>query len=71
VDLIPDVLPVIGWSDDIGYALLALICGYIGWMQRRRRLTGQPAGGQFPLPFLRETMHLWHGWRAMRGRLSR
>jgi uncharacterized membrane protein YkvA (DUF1232 family) len=44
VDLIPDVFPVIGWSDDLGYALLALVCGYIGWMQRRRRLTGQPAG---------------------------
>jgi hypothetical protein len=67
VDLIPDFLPVIGWSDDIGYALLALVCGYIGWNLRRRRLTGQPPGRQVPLPFFRETMHLWHGWRAMRG----
>jgi len=40
MDVIPDVLPVIGWFDDIGYALLALVCGYIGWNLRRRRLTG-------------------------------
>ena len=51
VDLIPDFLPVIGWTDDLGYALLALVCGYIGWNQRRRRLTGQPAGRQLLLPF--------------------
>jgi hypothetical protein len=71
VDFIPDVLPVIGWSDDLGYALLALGCGYIGWRQRRRRLTGAPAGRSFLLPLLRETMRLWHGRRAMRARLSR
>jgi uncharacterized membrane protein YkvA (DUF1232 family) len=34
VDLIPDVLPVIGWADDLGYAFLTLVCGYIGWRQR-------------------------------------
>jgi len=71
VDLIPDVLPVLGWFDDIGYALLALVCGYIGWNLRRRRLTGEPPSRQIPLSFFRETMQLWHGWRAMRGRLSR
>ena len=71
VDLIPDVLPVIGWSDDLGYALLALVCGYIGWNLRRHRLTGQRAGRQLLLPFFRETMRLWHGWRAMRARPSR
>jgi hypothetical protein len=71
VDLIPDVLPVIGWSDDLGYALLALVCGYIGWNLRRRRLTGQPAGRPLLLPFFRETIRLWHGWRALRARLSR
>jgi hypothetical protein len=52
VDLIPDMLPVIGWTDDLGYALLALVCGSSGWKQRRRRLTGQSAGRPFPLPFL-------------------
>ena len=51
VDLIPDVLPVIGWTDDLGYALLALVCGYIGWTQRRRRLTGEPSSRQVPLSF--------------------
>jgi hypothetical protein len=71
MDLIPDVLPVLGWFDDIGYALLALVCGYIGWNLRRRRLTGEPPSRQIPLSFFRETMQLWHGWRAMRGKLSR
>ena len=71
VDLIPDVLPVIGWSDDLGYALLAVVCGSIGWNLRRKRLTGQPASRQVPLSFFREIMHLWHGWRDMRERLSR
>jgi hypothetical protein len=70
VDLIPDFLPVIGWTDDLGYALLAVVCGYVGWNLRRRRLTGEPPNRQVPLHFLRETMHLWHGWRAMRERLS-
>jgi hypothetical protein len=71
VDLIPDFLPVIGWTDDLGYALLVLVCGYIGWNQRRRRLTGQPAGWQLVLPLFRETMRLWQGWRAMQARPSR
>jgi hypothetical protein len=71
VDLIPDVLPVIGWTDDFGYALLALVCGYIGWNLRRRRLTGEPPSRQVPLSFFRETMQLWHGWRALRARGSR
>jgi len=71
VDLIPDVLPVIGWTDDLGYALLALVCGYIGWNLRRRRLTGEPPSRQVPRSFFRETMQLWHGWRALRARGSR
>ena len=71
VDLIPDFLPVIGWFDDIGYALLALVCGYIGWNLRRRRLTSEPSSRQVLLPFLKETMQLWQGWRAMRERPSR
>src|SRR5262249_10080444 len=71
VDLIPDILPVIGWTGDLGYALLALVCGYIWWNQRRRALTGQRAGRQLLVPFFRETMRLWRGWRAMRARPSR
>ena len=71
VDLIPDILPVIGWTDDLGYALLALVCGYIGWTQRRRRLTGEPPSRQVPRSFFRETMQLWYGWRPMRDRPSR
>jgi uncharacterized membrane protein YkvA (DUF1232 family) len=39
LDLIPDIIPVIGWADDAGYVLLALACAYIGWKQRQRRLT--------------------------------
>src|SRR4029434_4944491 len=42
VDLIPDFLPVIGWMDDLGYALLALVCGYIGWKQTRPPLNRPP-----------------------------
>jgi uncharacterized membrane protein YkvA (DUF1232 family) len=71
VDLIPDFLPVIGWFDDIGYALLALVCGYIGWNLRRRRLTGEPSSRQGLLPFLKETMQLLQSWRTMRERPSR
>ena len=70
VDLIPDFLPVIGWTDDLGYALLALVCGYIGWNQRHRRLTGKPPSRQIPLPFFKEAMRLWHGWRAMRAKAA-
>ena len=33
---------MIGWADDAGYALLALVCAYIGWKQRQRRLTTDP-----------------------------
>jgi uncharacterized membrane protein YkvA (DUF1232 family) len=39
LDLIPDVIPVIGWADDAGYILLALAYAYIGWKQRHHRLT--------------------------------
>ena len=42
LDLIPDLIPVIGWTDDAGYVLLALACAYIEWKQRQRRLTTDP-----------------------------
>ena len=42
LDLIPDVIPVIGWADDAGYALLALACAYLGWKQRQHRRTTDP-----------------------------
>jgi uncharacterized membrane protein YkvA (DUF1232 family) len=42
LDLIPDVIPVIGWADDAGYVLLALACAYMGWKQRQHRLTTDP-----------------------------
>jgi uncharacterized membrane protein YkvA (DUF1232 family) len=71
VDVMPDILPIVGWTDDIGYALLALVCGYIGWTQRRRRLTSPAADRPLPLSFVRECLHLWQGWRAMRTRPSR
>ena len=34
LDLIPDIIPVIGWADDVGCVLLALACASIGWKQR-------------------------------------
>ena len=42
LDLIPDVIPVVGWADDAGYVLVALVCAYIGWKQRQYRLTTDP-----------------------------
>ena len=42
LDLIPDVIPVLGWADDAGYVLVALACAYIGWKQRQYRLTTDP-----------------------------
>ena len=42
LDLIPDVIPVIGWADDAGYVLVALACAYIGWKQRQHRRTTDP-----------------------------
>ena len=35
VDLIPDIAPLIGWSDDIVLNLIALINAYINWRKRK------------------------------------
>ena len=42
LDLIPDLIPVIGWANDAGSVLRALACAYIGWKQRQRGLTTGP-----------------------------
>ena len=34
VDLIPDIAPLIGWSDDIIINLIAIINAYIKWRKR-------------------------------------
>jgi uncharacterized membrane protein YkvA (DUF1232 family) len=61
LDLIPDVIPVIGWADDAGYVLLALACAYIGWKQRQRRRTTDPVIDMEPTPrFSKENTHRWH-----------
>jgi len=61
LDLIPDVIPVIGWADDAGYVLVALACAYLGWKQRQRRLTTDPVIDMEPTPrFSKEHTHRWH-----------
>ena len=61
LDLIPDVIPVIGWADDAGYVLLALACAYLGWKQRQRRLTTDPVIDMEPSSrFSKEHTHFWH-----------
>ncbi len=72
LDLIPDVIPVIGWADDAGYGMLALACAYIWWKQRHRRLTTDTMINMEPtLRFPKGKPHLWHlPEAAQRGRPS-
>ena len=72
LDLIPDVIPVIGWADDAGYVLLALACAYIGWKQRHRRLTTDTVIDMEPPPRCpKGKPPLWHMQEAaQRGRPS-
>ena len=61
IDLIPDVIPVIGWADDAGYVLLALACAYIGWKQRQRRRTADAVIDMESTPrFSKEQQNFWH-----------
>ena len=61
IDLIPDVIPVIGWADDAGYGLLALACAYIGWKQRQRRRTADAVIDMESTPrFSKEKQNFWH-----------
>jgi uncharacterized membrane protein YkvA (DUF1232 family) len=60
LDLIPDVIPVIGWADDAGYVLVALVCAYIGWKQRQyRRTTDTVIDMQRTSRFSKEHTHVW------------
>ena len=60
LDLIPDVIPVIGWADDAGYVLLALACAYLGWKQRQRGRTTDPVIDMEPTSrFSKEHTHCW------------
>ena len=61
IDLMPDVIPVIGWADDAGYVLLALACASIGWKQRQRRRTADAVIDMESTPrFSKEQQHFWH-----------
>jgi uncharacterized membrane protein YkvA (DUF1232 family) len=72
LDLIPDVIPVIGWADDAGYVLLALACAYLGWKQRQHRLTTDPViDMKRTSRFSKEHTHFWQMKdAAQRGRPS-
>src|SRR5882724_7560607 len=60
LDLIPDVIPVIGWADDAGYVLLALACAYLGWKQRQHRRTTDPVIDMESTPrFSKEKRNVW------------
>ncbi|HEY3357625.1 MAG TPA: YkvA family protein [Polyangia bacterium] len=53
LDLIPDVIPVLGWLDDIGVIAIAL--GYLGRVLERYRYpvletTAMPADPRLPAP---------------------
>ena len=41
VDLIPDVLPIIGWLDDLGIILLQIIA-FLKYLKHRRENTKSP-----------------------------
>ena len=61
LDLIPDVIPVIGWADDAGYVLLALACASLGWKQRQRRRTADAVIDMESTPrFSKEKQNFWH-----------
>jgi len=72
LDLIPDVIPVIGWADDAGYVLLALACAYLGWKQRQHRLTTDPViDMKRTSRFSKENTYFWQMKdAAQRGRPS-
>jgi hypothetical protein len=47
LDLIPDVIPIVGWGDDVAYALAAIGCALLGYSQRRRRRLDAVRGDSF------------------------
>ena len=60
LDLIPDIIPVLGWADDAGYVLVALACAYLGWKQRQHRRTPDPVIDMEPTSrFSKEHTHFW------------
>lgn len=53
IDLVPDVVPVLGQADDLLYGVIALLCAVLAYTQRRGRLR-QRAGAEYrqlKLPF--------------------
>jgi hypothetical protein len=47
LDLIPDVIPIVGWGDDVAYILAAVGCALLGYSQRRRRHLDAVRGDSF------------------------
>ncbi len=37
IDIIPDVIPVLGWGDDIGYVVAAVAAARSAWKERQER----------------------------------
>ena len=45
IDAIPDVIPIAGQIDDVGYLIMAALCGVLAYTQRKHRTTrAQPPG---------------------------
>lgn len=37
VDIFPDVIPILGQADDVGYIIFGIMCGILAYQQHRRR----------------------------------
>lgn len=47
IDLIPDLIPLIGWVDDAIIVPIMLLLAFLQW--RRRRAVSRTAAGRIPL----------------------
>jgi uncharacterized membrane protein YkvA (DUF1232 family) len=37
IDILPDVIPIVGWGDDIGYLIGAISAAKSAWEERKKR----------------------------------